>query len=280
MAAPRRGETPAGQRRLRQAARQKNHRVTEDTESFSGVRHKHEDTKTRRNHKATHPPNEPTDHTDELRPPPPNNKNAEPPLQPTHAKTQRRRESVAEPESRCRGIPAERQVIWGSPVTGEKTDDSGYEHPLLSVFSPVGAPSARRFCLSSSLSMGGGACLTQLLNEEENRQGLRSSRAQAAGPGHRSGRLHPQRWPGPAVPAVFGRPEPRRTENASLAPSASLRLRASAFLGGWVALRHCVRNGGWTARARGSRAGAIQIGQIICDLRYSRFLRERALCPL
>jgi hypothetical protein len=88
------------------------------------------------------------------------------------AKTQRRKEADAEPEMRSRLLAAERQAIE-SPAAGEKPDDSGYKHPSSPVFSPADVPRARRFCLSSLLFMGEGACLSHLLNKEERWRGLR-----------------------------------------------------------------------------------------------------------
>ena len=61
-------------------------------------------------------------------------------------------------------------------------------------------PRPRRVGSASSFSCVEEVCLPQSLNGAEEWRGLRSPRAQAAGPGHRDERLRPERCPDPAVP--------------------------------------------------------------------------------
>ncbi len=139
------------------------------------------------------------------------------------AETQSRR-GASPALTRLPGVPAETSAISRSPAGGEKSASSGYKHPSLSAFSPADVFMARRSRLGYSCSNAGLRVLS--ISSESEWRGLRSPRAQVAGPNSRNERSRSERLFGPAVTGRHGRPGTRRPLKQ---PPSSLRLCAFAL---------------------------------------------------
>ena len=114
-----------------------------------------------------------------------------------NAKTQGRKEVVADVVQQCRRLTAEPPAIVRSPATGRKSAGSGCEHPSPSDFPPADAPGARRFRLPPIRGKGG----TPPNHKMKGRSGEACALgARAGGWGTDDDRLRSESAPCPPVP--------------------------------------------------------------------------------